>query len=223
MYHVDDVYFSYGKNEVLRGVNLSVHQGDFLVFIGANGSGKSTFIKLLLGIERPDRGQILYRGEELSARTDFSKVSYVPQLAVSKYDFPITIRELVGLGLYGEKIAKEERAVRISDVLSLLNISHLEDRLYGALSGGQRQRVLIAKALISLPDVLILDEPTTGIDFKSRNALFRLLKHLHDVHHMTILMITHEMYLIEDLADEVYTLEDGVLERGVHDGGHLSI
>lgn len=222
LYRVDDVAFSYGKNQVLKGVNLSVNQGDFLAFIGANGSGKSTLVKLLLGIEKPGSGTIYYKGEEVSARTDFSGVSYVPQLMTSSYDFPITIFELVGLGLYGEKLSKEEKGDRIDDALSLVGLRHLDDRLYGALSGGQRQRVLLAKALISRPDVLILDEPTTGIDFKSRNALYGLLNHLHDNHGITILMITHEMHLIENLVDEVYTLEDGVLERGMG-YGNLSV
>lgn len=222
LYRVDDVAFSYGKNQVLKGVNLSVNQGDFLAFIGANGSGKSTLVKLLLGIEKPGSGIIYYKGEEVSARTDFSGVSYVPQLMTSSYDFPITIFELVGLGLYGEKLSKEEKRDRIDDALSLVGLRNLDDRLYGALSGGQRQRVLLAKALISRPDVLILDEPTTGIDFKSRNALYGLLNHLHDDHGITILMITHEMHLIENLVDEVYTLEDGVLERGM-DYGNLSV
>lgn len=222
LYRVDDVAFSYGKNQVLKGVNLSVNQGDFLAFIGANGSGKSTLVKLLLGIEKPGSGTIYYKGEEVSGRTDFSGVSYVPQLMTSSYDFPITIFELVGLGLYGEKLSKEEKWDRIDDALSLVGLRHLDDRLYGALSGGQRQRVLLAKALISRPDVLILDEPTTGIDFKSRNALYGLLNHLHDNRGITILMITHEMHLIENLVDEVYTLEDGVLERGMG-YGNLSV
>lgn len=222
LYRVDDVAFSYGKNQVLKGVNLSVNQGDFLAFIGANGSGKSTLIKLLLGIEKPGSGTITYKGERVSGRTDFSGVSYVPQLMVSSYDFPITIFELVGLGLYGKKISKEEKRDRIDDALALVGLQHLDDRLYGALSGGQRQRALLAKALISRPDVLILDEPTTGIDFKSRNALYELLNHLHDEHKITILMITHEMHLIENLVDEVYTLEGGILERGMG-YGNLSI
>lgn len=223
IYRVEDVYFSYGKNDVLKGVNLSVERGDFLAFIGANGSGKSTLIKLLLGIERPARGHIYFNGEEVSSRTDFSSASYVPQLTPSTYDFPITIRELVGLGLYGEKLSKEARKRRMHDALALVSLTHLEDRLYGALSGGQRQRVLIAKALVSRPEVLILDEPTTGIDFKSRHALFHLLKHLHEAHDMTILMITHEMHLIEDWVDAVYTLEDGLLKRGMSDAGDISI
>ena len=103
IYRVRDLRFSYGKNEVLKGVNLSVKQGDFLAFIGANGSGKSTLIKLLLGIEKPTSGTIEYDGKPLGKGTDFSRISYVPQLMVASYDFPITVEELVDLGLYGEK------------------------------------------------------------------------------------------------------------------------
>lgn len=213
IYSVKDLYFSYGKNTVLKGVNLSVQQGDFLAFIGANGSGKSTLIKLLLGIEVPDKGVIEYEGEPLGRDTDFSRVSYVPQLMVSSYDFPITVREIVDLGLYGEKLTEAERKHRIDDALSLVDLQGFQDRLYGALSGGQRQRVLIAKALISMTDVLILDEPTTGIDFKAREELFHILRHLHDAHGMTILMITHELHLVEDMIDGIYVLEDGVLEK----------
>ena len=213
IYGVKDLHFSYGKNAVLKGVNLSVQQGDFLAFIGANGSGKSTLIKLLLGIEVPDKGVIEYEGEPLGRDTDFSRVSYVPQLMVSSYDFPITVREIVDLGLYGEKLNEEERKSRIDDALSLVDLEDFRHRLYGALSGGQRQRVLIAKALISMTDVLILDEPTTGIDFKAREELFHILRHLHDVHGITILMITHELHLVEEIIDGIYVLEDGVLEK----------
>ncbi len=213
IYRVRDLRFSYGKNEVLKGVNLSVKQGDFLAFIGANGSGKSTLIKLLLGIEKPTSGTIEYDGKPLGKGTDFSRISYVPQLMVASYDFPITVNELVDLGLYGEKLTADERERRIDDALSLVDLEGFRDRLYGALSGGQRQRVLIAKALISMTDVLILDEPTTGIDFKAREELFHILRHLHDIHGITILMITHELHLVEDMIDGVYVLEDGVLEK----------
>lgn len=213
IYRVKDLHFSYGKNEVLKGVNLSVKQGDFLAFIGANGSGKSTLIKLLLGIEKPTSGTIEYDGKPLEKDTDFSRISYVPQLMVASYDFPITVEELVDLGLYGEKLTADERKSRIDDALSLVDLEGFHDRLYGALSGGQRQRVLIAKALISMTDVLILDEPTTGIDFKAREELFHILRHLHDIHGITILMITHELHLVEDMIDGVYVLEDGVLEK----------
>ena len=217
IYRVRDLRFSYGKNEVLKGVNLSVKQGDFLAFIGANGSGKSTLIKLLLGIEVPDKGVIEYEGVPLGKDTDFSRISYVPQLMTSSYDFPITVREIVDLGLYGEKLTESERKHRIDDALSLVDLQGFQDRLYGALSGGQRQRVLIAKALISMTDVLILDEPTTGIDFKAREELFHILGHLHDAHGMTILMITHELHLVEDIIDGIYVLEDGVLEKRSRD------
>lgn len=213
IYRVSDLRFSYGKNDVLKGVNLSVKQGDFLAFIGANGSGKSTLIKLLLGIEKPTSGTIEYNGQPLGKDTDFSRISYVPQLMVASYDFPITVEELVDLGLYGEKLNEEERKSRIDDALSLVDLEDFRHRLYGALSGGQRQRVLIAKALISMTDVLILDEPTTGIDFKAREELFHILRHLHDVHGITILMITHELHLVEEIIDGIYVLEDGVLEK----------
>lgn len=213
IYRVSDLRFSYVKNDVLKGVNLSVKQGDFLAFIGANGSGKSTLIKLLLGIEKPTSGTIEYDGKPLGKDTDFSRISYVPQLMVASYDFPITVEELVDLGLYGEKLNEEERKSRIDDALSLVDLEDFRHRLYGALSGGQRQRVLIAKALISMTDVLILDEPTTGIDFKAREELFHILRHLHDVHGITILMITHELHLVEEIIDGIYVLEDGVLEK----------
>ena len=213
IYRVSDLRFSYGKNDVLKGVNLSVKQGDFLAFIWANGSGKSTLIKLLLGIEKPTSGTIEYDGKPLGKDTDFSRISYVPQLMVASYDFPITVEELVDLGLYGEKLNEEERKSRIDDALSLVDLEDFRHRLYGALSGGQRQRVLIAKALISMTDVLILDEPTTGIDFKAREELFHILRHLHDVHGITILMITHELHLVEEIIDGIYVLEDGVLEK----------
>lgn len=213
IYEIEDLHFSYGKNVVLRGANLSVNQGDFLVLIGANGAGKSTFVRLLLGIETPDAGEIRFLGEPVREETDFSEVSYVPQLTVTAYDFPITVAELINLGNYGEKLSRAERRRRRDDALSLVGLEGFGERLYGALSGGQRQRVLIAKALISLPKVLLLDEPTTGIDHEARASLFELLLHLHRDHEITILMITHELHLIEGAVDDIYVLEDGRIEK----------
>lgn len=214
---IEDLYFSYGNEWIIKGANLSVERGDFSALIGSNGAGKTTLIKLLLGILEPSKGKIYLEGESLSKNTDFSHLSYVPQLMAGVDHFPITVGELVGLNLYKElrglKKLNEEHKSRIFDALELVGLSAKVNELYENLSGGQRQRVLIAKALISLPEILILDEPTTGIDAKTRQDLFQLLSHLNEAHGITILMITHELQAVEDIIDSVYIIEEGQIRK----------
>lgn len=214
---VKDLFFSYGNEDIIKGANLSLKRGDFSALIGSNGAGKTTLIKLLLGILSPDKGQVLWDGKPLEKGTDFSQISYVPQLMAGVDHFPISVEELVSLNLYKElrglKILDDSHKKRILDALTLVGMQDQVKELYQNLSGGQRQRVLIAKALISLPQVLLLDEPTTGIDSQAKGALFDLLFHLNQSHDITILMITHELQAVEKIIDSVYLLEDGRIQR----------
>ena len=214
---VKNLKVNYGSIEALKGINITVKEGDIVALLGSNGAGKTTLIKLLLGILEASKGKIYLEGEVLNKNTDFSHLSYVPQLMAGVDHFPITVGELVGLNLYKElrglKKLNEEHKSRIFDALELVGLSEKINELYGNLSGGQRQRVLIAKALISLPEILILDEPTTGIDAKTRQDLFHLLSHLNEAHGITILMITHELQAVEDIIDSVYMIEEGQIRK----------
>lgn len=202
---IKNLDFGYNKEKVLKNIDLTINGGEFIALVGSNGAGKTTFVKLILGELSPDSGSI-----DFNLENGFRDVGYVPQLGVgSSYNFPITVRELLSLPLKRRgKLTKAEND-RIEEILKLVGIAEKVDVLYSELSGGQRQRVLIAKALITYPKFLILDEPTNGIDHNTKGKLYSLLHHINKMHGITILIITHELDLVKDYLDRVYIVEDG--------------
>lgn len=213
---IKNLKFGYNENQILKNVNLSLDEGDFAVISGKNGSGKSTLIKLILGELKKDEGTIKLFGIDMEDFKNFDKIGYVPQVNEAiKVAFPVSAREYVGLNLYKEfsifnTITKKSKT-KIENTFSTLKIKDLIDRPFNKLSGGQAQRVMIARALVNNPDILILDEPTVGIDQKSKENFLDLLVHLNTHHNISILMITHEMDILGDYVDKVFKLKDGVI------------
>lgn len=213
---IKNLKFGYNENQILKNVNLSLDEGDFAVISGKNGSGKSTLIKLILGELKKDEGTIKIFGIDMEDFKNFDKIGYVPQVNEAiKVAFPVSAREYVGLNLYKEfsnfnTITKKSKS-KIENTFSTLKIKDLIDRPFNKLSGGQAQRVMIARALVNNPDILILDEPTVGIDQKSKENFLDLLVHLNTHHNISILMITHEMDILGDYVDKVFKLKDGVI------------
>lgn len=213
---IKNLKFGYNENQILKNVNLSLDEGDFAVISGKNGSGKSTLIKLILGELKKDEGTIKLFGIDMEDFKNFDKIGYVPQVNEAiKVAFPVSAREYVGLNLYKEfsifnTITKKSKS-KIENTFSTLKIKDLIDRPFNKLSGGQAQRVMIARALVNNPDILILDEPTVGIDQKSKENFLDLLVHLNTHHNISILMITHEMEILGDYVDKVFKLKDGVI------------
>ena len=213
---IKNLKFGYNENLILKGVNLDLDQGDFAVISGENGSGKSTLIKLILGELKKDHGSIKLFGIDMEDFKNFDKIGYVPQVNEAiKIAFPVSAREYVGLNLYKEfsifnTITKKSKS-KIENTFSTLKIKDLIDRPVNTLSGGQAQRVMIARAMVNNPDILILDEPTVGIDQKSKEDFLNLLVHLNRHHKISILMITHEMDILGDYVDKVFKLKDGLI------------
>lgn len=213
---IKNLKFGYNENQILKDVNLSLDEGDFAVISGKNGSGKSTLIKLILGELKKDYGSIKLFGIDMEDFKNFDKIGYVPQVNEAiKVAFPVSAREYVGLNLYKEfsifnTITKKSKS-KIENTFSTLKIKDLIDRPFNKLSGGQAQRVMIARALVNNPDILILDEPTVGIDQKSKENFLDLLVHLNTHHNISILMITHEMDILGDYVDKVFKLKDGAI------------
>lgn len=213
---IKNLKFGYNENQILKDVNLSLDEGDFAVISGKNGSGKSTLIKLILGELKKDEGIIKLFGIDMEDFKNFDKIGYVPQVNEAiKVAFPVSAREYVGLNLYKEfsifnTITKKSKS-KIENTFSTLKIKDLIDRPFNKLSGGQAQRVMIARAMVNNPDILILDEPTVGIDQKSKENFLDLLVHLNTHHNISILMITHEMEILGDYVDKVFKLKDGVV------------
>lgn len=209
----DQVTFGYGRIPVLRELSLRVAPAEFLAVIGPNGSGKSTLIKLGLGLLRPTHGTVRLFGSQVRTFDDWGRVGYVPQRASARADVPVSVEEVVrtGLagrtGLFGRPTA--EQRDRIEHVLDLLGLTSLRKEAITRLSGGQQQRTLIARALATRPDLLILDEPTTGVDAGARGVLRESLEHLVRIEGVAVVYISHDPEGFAGLADRVVELRAG--------------
>jgi zinc transport system ATP-binding protein len=207
---LERVSFAYGSGPlVLRDVSLAVKQGEFVAIAGPNGGGKTTLLRLVLGLERPAAGRV---------RVETRRLGYLAQRAEAGVDAPLTVRELVGAGrvartrLVGPLAPKDRDAVR--EAIVRVGLGRLADSRLRTLSGGQQQRAFIAKALAAEPELLVLDEPTTGVDAESQEAIAELLERLRSALGMTILYVSHEFGAVERFVERV------VLVRGeiVFDG-----
>lgn len=212
--------FSYGNTPVLKGADFSVPQGRFAALIGSNGAGKSTLIKMLLG-ELPltgETGTIELMGRELKQFGSWSQVGYVPQNGMAGYkDFPASVEEIVQANLYTRigmfRFGGKKEKELVDHALSQVGMEPFKKRLIGKLSGGQQQRVLLARALVNCPRMLILDEPTSGVDEANTQEFYRLIKKFNRNEGMTVLMVTHDKSCLSGLADDVWQMEDGRMER----------
>ncbi|MDF2568061.1 MAG: transporter related [Oscillospiraceae bacterium] len=213
---VKDLYFSYGNEPILSKVAFSVHQGDFVSIIGANGAGKSTLLRLLLGELLPTAGDIRLFGQDVRRFKKWSKIGYVPQNGLSGGgDFPATAEEIVKANLFSQiglfRFPKKVHRERTQQALELVDMGIYSKRLIGNLSGGQQQRVMLARVLVSDPEIMILDEPTTGVDAQSVQSLYELLFRLNHETGLTIVMVTHDVSRSADYVSRVLCLEEGSL------------
>jgi zinc/manganese transport system ATP-binding protein/zinc transport system ATP-binding protein len=192
---VRDVTFGYERTPVLHDVSLHLHRGQFAGLVGPSGAGKTSLLKLVLGVLQPNRGATLLDGAPIDGR-QAGRIGYVPQLETVDWNFPVTVEQVVLMGRvrrggwwpwHGAAARQEARAV-----LERLEIDHLAGRHIRALSGGQQQRVFLARALIAQPDLLVLDEPTSGVDMRTAENILHLLAELNR-QGMTILMTTHDL------------------------------
>lgn len=199
------VSFRYEREVVLEDITFSIQSGDYVGLVGSNGSGKTTLLKILLGIFRPTVGQVFLFGQAQEHFHDWQKIGYVPQYVFrGDQAFPATVREIVESGHPKHGFLsfcsfKRRGCGDVRKALKQAGILRLEDRRIGELSGGERQRVFIARALMSRPELLVLDEPTTGIDQASEKAFYDLLGDLNQAG-MTIVLVSHD---IEAVARQV--------------------
>lgn len=196
-----DVSFAYGATEVLQGITLDVHLGDYLGVIGPNGAGKTTLLKVILGLLPPTQGTVKLFSTDIRKFTAWSKIGYVPQTA-THFDehFPATVQEVVLMGRYARRgllhpVTSADRA-QVTTALHQVDMVPYRTRLIGDLSGGQQQRVFIARALVSQPEVIFLDEPTTGIDQRSRDEFYALLRTLNREFGLTLVLVSHDIAIV---------------------------
>ena len=212
---VKDLSFSYPDKSILHRLSFDVDAGDFMCIVGTNGTGKSTLLKLILNQLSPLEGEIKLLGTNSEKYKDFASIAYVSQKATNiNRDFPATVEEVVSLGLYSKKglfkrNTKEDKKL-IYSALERVGMLDYKHRQIGYLSGGQQQRVFIAKALISDPRIIFLDEPTTGIDIRAVDSICCLLGDLNKNSGITIVMVTHDISSIIYHSNKILVLsEDG--------------
>ncbi|MBE0447084.1 MAG: metal ABC transporter ATP-binding protein [Actinobacteria bacterium] len=208
---LDNVGVSFGKTAVLEGIDLEIHEREVVALIGLNGAGKTTLLKAILGIYKPSTGSV-----KVNAR----RIGYVPQRLNFDRSIPITVGEL--LQAYGGE------AATIKSKLTLTGGSHLVRKRVGDLSSGELQRVLLANALLSNPELLLLDEPMTGVDVIGERSFLEVIKRLQDEQDVAIILVSHDIHLVYRYADRVLCINKTMLCQGppnaiIDDSGFLEL
>ncbi|WP_028611522.1 metal ABC transporter ATP-binding protein [Paenibacillus harenae] len=213
---VENVSFSYQQQKVISDLSFAVKERDFIGLIGTNGAGKTTLLRMIVGLLKPTSGMVRLFGEDVASFRQWEKIGYVPQKNSFNPLFPATVREVVMSGLYNrnkifKKMSKTDNK-KCEDALQAMGIEDLQAKMIGRLSGGQQQRVFLARALINNPSMLILDEPTVGIDTETQESFFHMIKHMHQHHNMTFLMVSHDLEMIRSYLGEQPAAENGELK-----------
>jgi zinc transport system ATP-binding protein len=216
---VEHVWFSYEGSQVLKDVSFVLAQGEFLGIIGPNGGGKTTLLKLLLGILKPDRGGVRVLGEEPHDAS--RRVGYLPQDTDFVRNFPISVMDVALMGRLvrsriGRRYTQEDRK-KVQAVLEQVGMWEYRHRLIGSLSGGQRQRVFIARALATDPEILFLDEPTASVDAEFQIDLYDFLKELNK--EVTIVVITHDIGVVSSHMKSIACVNKHFI---FHEGGQIT-
>ena len=211
IFDVKNLNFSVRGQEILSSISLEIYNGEYVAIIGPNGGGKTTLIRMLLGLDKPTNGVIKLFGKQIKNFNEWSKIGYVPQRAsLVDANFPATVLDIVNMGRVSKRTLFSTRSKEdinaVADAMKKMDIQDLKDKMVGTLSGGQRQRVMIARALASKPEILILDEPNTGVDMVSQNRFYTLLSKLNKEENITIVFITHDIGVIADDIGRLFTI-----------------
>jgi zinc transport system ATP-binding protein len=218
---IKNVSYNYGYGDVLKDVSFPIHTGDFLAIIGPNGSGKTTLLKIILNLLKPAKGVVKILDKPVEEFTDRRKIGYIPQKAIHIDSlFPVSVKEVVAMGVLSSKrfpnSSKEEEAF-INRALQQVGMEEHKNRRIGTLSAGQQQRVFIARAIAHRPKILFLDEPTTGVDAATQEHFYDMLHRLNSEQGITIVMITHEIGIINRHVTRVACLNQKLVYHGTHE------
>lgn len=216
---LSDVHFSYDHTIILKDISMTIDKGDFVAVVGPNGAGKSTMLKIMAGLIKPDQGQVSIGGKDISIARVQGLIGYVPQnYGKNVLGFPATVTEIVSLGLTLGAAAprKNQQAAKhiINHMLELVGVENLRNRRIGELSGGQQQRVMVAMALASNPELLLLDEPTSGIDYEASARIYDLLGTLNKNLGITVVMVSHDIDKAIHCANKVACINKGLCFYG---------
>lgn len=216
---VKNLYFGYGPAEVLSDITFTVEKGDYIALVGPNGAGKTTLVKTVLGLLGKYSGTAELFGQDRKSFDAWDRIGYLPQRTNTFNPlFPAKVKEVVGLGLlsqkkFPKKFTKDD-AAKIKQTLDLMGIVDLRDKLVGELSGGQQQRVFLSRALVSDPELIILDEPGTALDPQSRESFFEFIKKLNEEKGIAIILITHDTAQIGQYAKKLLYLDKKIVFYG---------
>jgi zinc transport system ATP-binding protein len=209
--NIDNVSYRFNSTLVLENISFTVDKGDFVGIIGPNGAGKTTLFRSMLGLLEDYQGRITFFGKDIRKnRNILQKIGYIPQKNSTDQGFPATVEEIVSLGITGRRPSKN----KINHAIETVGLFDQKTKRIGELSGGQQQRVLIAKALANEPELLILDEPVTGIDLKTQNKFYVLLKKLNEENKITIIWASHDLDAVKKLANKIACVNRRIFFHG---------
>jgi zinc transport system ATP-binding protein len=209
--NIDNVSYGFNSALVLENISFTVDKGDFVGIIGPNGAGKTTLFRSMLGLLEDYQGRITFFGEDIRKnRNILQKIGYIPQKNSIDQGFPATVEEIVSLGITSRRPSKNKTNYAIETV----GLFDQKTKRIGELSGGQQQRVLIAKALANEPELLILDEPVTGIDQETQNKFYVLLKKLNEENKITIIWASHDLDAVKKLANKIACVNRRIFFHG---------
>ncbi len=214
-----DVRFAYPDGPaVFEALDLTVGRGELVAIAGPNGGGKTTLLRLALGLERPGQGEVRLFGEPVEVARRRGAIGYLAQRSQLRLDAPATVREVVAAGRLARagllgRLSERDRE-HVAQAIGRVGLSSVADRPLARLSGGQQQRAFVAKALAGEPELLVLDEPTTGVDVEAQEALATLLAQLHGELGVTILYVSHEFGAVEHVVERLVLVRNGVVFDG---------
>ncbi|TSA46395.1 ABC transporter ATP-binding protein [bacterium] len=213
------VSFRYRDEPILSDINFEVNRGDYVGVIGPNGGGKTTLLKIIVGLVKPQSGRIFLFGQALAAFKDWPKIGYVPQKAASfENRFPISAREVVEQGRVSKRgmfrrLGREDRAA-VDKALDMVGMREMGKNLITELSGGEQQKVFIARSLASEPELLILDEPTVGVDAESQRIFFELLANLNKKYGLTLVLVSHDVDVVVSETSKLLCVNEKMVYHG---------
>ncbi len=207
---VQEATFAYGRNVILESVEMKIHDSEFWCFIGPNGEGKTTLIKALLGALRPKRGLVRMRAD-FARRT---RIGFVPQNCDLNPSVPTTIQSFVLQGTAGLSVDESKLKRRVQKSLEVMGIQRIRERSIWKVSGGQRQRAMVARALVRDPLLMIVDEPTAGLDLAASSGLLKTITDLNRQHRITVIFVTHDLQLAGRYATHLAVFKNGRVKSG---------
>lgn len=200
--NVENLYVEIEGKTILEDINLKIYRGEIVAVVGPNGGGKTTFLKTLLGLINPTRGRVEIFGKPPKEAVKKHLVGYLPQRVNFKRESCLSALDVVLLGLWYKDLPKGEKVKRALQTMERFGVGHLAGERFSNLSGGQQQRVNLARAVVGEPKLLLLDEPTTGIDFPGQQSFYELIKALRDEKGFTVIMVTHDVGVVWRYVDK---------------------